>query len=542
MVVIMKFKDMNSAQLIEQINQLKNKPKEDKFCTWMIGSIFYQVFPNDKKTMSLKDQYKPKNFHGAGTIMNQKIIRAQSKELSKANEKLLEKGFYGQRYNNDDSSFKLHINLNNIGDIDDSVLMGLIQLLVQESEDPENNMNFHFKIIDPASHQDSRFANTDQITVYFDKYSSLGDLLNLNKKIEQYLKKHLPENQISMGPKESFCFNSFVSGRFDHNKLADKYTEFKFFDLELKKFFEAHQQDDLSSTPLFIIEAVFNSVILSQDLKIDEKTGELDHQESKNVQYEFNKALDNPGKYVKDMIDKYGINQVLNTETSTILSTLIEINQIDVDFSSCKNESELMKQYGHLNYQLRELTRTIDNELSLDRDILETASLLIKEKETEIESRCNQQRLSFEHNQKIFEAIQLIENLLTSMKEQADKLSIKPKRLNEAHAINTIHDALTKQLSEFKPKYYKKEAYLQFKSECDKIIQAGKNELQKYPSKKQLLMNIPIAIATAGIAHSIQYKSSKGQHTFFGQSDLQNSMNQIESNLEEIENQFKKNN
>lgn len=540
----MKFKETNADQLVEKVNQLKNKPKDDKFCSWMIGSVFYQIYPDNNKNMSLKNQYKPKNFHGAGTILNQKIIRAQSEALAKANEKLLEKGFYGKHYNNDDSSFKLHLNLNNIGDIDDSVILGLIQLLTNESESPENNMNFHFKIIDPTQYRDKRFANTDQITVYFDKYSSLGDMLNLNKKVEQYLKQHIPENKITMGEKESFCFNSFVSGRFDNNKLMGKYTEFKFFDLELKKFFETHQHDDLSGAPLFILEAVFNSIILSQNLTIDKNSGALDPIESQIVQSEFNLALDNPEGYVKKMMDKYGImqfNNQMNTETSTILSTLIDINQIDVDFSTCNNETELMKKKSQLNYQIRGFVRTIDNELSLDRDILETASVLVKEKEAEIELQCNNRRMSFDNNQKIFKSIHLVEELLAEIKNNADTLSLQPKRLNDAKAINAIHDALAKQLNEFKPNYYKKDAYDHFRSECQKIINDCKPVLKKFDNSKALLVNIPIAIATAGVAHAIHYKLTKGQNTFFGQSNLKKNVDQIEDNLAEIDNQFKKN-
>lgn len=523
---------MSANALVEQINQLRKRPDNKPLCQWM-GGIFYIILPEEAKDLSLKKIYKPSQFSGAGTIANLRI-RTYNEALRIAEAKLIEKGFYGERYFNDDSSFKLHLNLNDIGEIDESVIIGLIQLLTDESESPENNMNFHFKIIDPRSSQDARFRNTDQITVYFDKYSSLGDVVKLTKKVQSYLEKQIPENKIKTGPKDSISFNSFVSGRFDHDKISNKYNVFKFFDLELAKFFKAHEKDDLSDVPLFALEAVFNSLILSQELKLDAQTGELHPDESSQIQAEFNEVLMDPFIYVKKIIDQHASPQLMPNQKfgkhSNIMTTIFEINELRPDFSSCKNEDELMKTYRKICGTLNQYVREIDLELSLDRDILETASLLIKERQNEIDSSCHQQRLTFKENQQILASMKKMHEFLGDLNAQIHLLTAKSNQA-KAQVAMELYQTLVNELKLLEPDFYKIEVVERFKKQCTSAINNSKKNLLKHSGLDDILLDATLAIATLGIPHAVNYHKSKGQNVFFNKSNLTKQVEKLEDTV-----------
>ncbi|MFT4058326.1 MAG: hypothetical protein QM652_02130 [Legionella sp.] len=290
----MLFRELSSTDLMKKIKDLGIT------CTWMYSTIFYRIDPNEQKSWPLKEHYKSSSVsYGIYT----EYLKAKQNDqylVNKAQNKMQNAHFEGQNYNHPEASLKLHLSLNNIGEVHEDVLLGLIKLLTSEANNPENHLNFYFKIIDPAKYNDSRFKMNDQLTLYFDKYSSTGDVIGLTEKINHYLKQYLKENTQALGPKDSLSLNSFVSARFDTNGLLKKYDVYPFFDLELKKFFERHNFEDLVNLPLCALDAVFIEIITSKEITIP-KMGikeALSEKDSNIVQKELEKMLKAPIEYL----------------------------------------------------------------------------------------------------------------------------------------------------------------------------------------------------------------------------------------------------
>ncbi|KGP63431.1 hypothetical protein EP47_09465 [Legionella norrlandica] len=257
----MSFKELSDKTLMDSVNKLKDGIN----CFRMPFTVFYSIHSKSKQ-LQMKKEYKPTDGIGLYTEVI-KTIKGNSDAIRLVNQKMRDNGFWGQHYDNDEASLKLHLSLNNIGDLDEKTIFELVKFLADEADSPDNDFSFHFKIIEPAQHSSARFKDTDQITIYFDKYSSTGDMVKLTEKIDTFLKKKgLKENTIKLGPKDSFGFNSFVSARFDTNKLLSEYDVYPFFDLELEKFFKKHQPEELKKIPLCALEAVFCRVMLSKQI------------------------------------------------------------------------------------------------------------------------------------------------------------------------------------------------------------------------------------------------------------------------------------
>ncbi|MFC3909563.1 hypothetical protein ACFORL_10825 [Legionella dresdenensis] len=290
-----KFKELTGDALSEKIVSL---PAEIESCL-PLGDSFYMVYPDQGKKWQLLVDYKPEDTEDGIYSQTHNRLVHQSEALDQAQEKLAQNQLEGSAYNNDSASLKLHLNINNIGELDETIILELIKLLITEAT-AANSMQFHFKIIDPRHHIHPRFANNDQITIYFDKYSSTADMLRLAETVHNFFAKNLiPENSNPLGPKDRFVFNPFVSARFDNNKLLQKYGVYPFFDLALKKFFSDNRHSDLSHVPLCAFETVFNRILLSsvQDLQVN-SSNELNQETDEKIQREFAAMVQNPKAYI----------------------------------------------------------------------------------------------------------------------------------------------------------------------------------------------------------------------------------------------------
>lgn len=335
----MTFKDIKGEDLIGQIKERHQQSAARK----MFMTVFYEVYP-ESKILVLKKQYKPhEKIPGMYSAYNNSLQAQQGpKELMR--EKLLQNDLLGQNHLHFDASLKLHININNIAELDDSIIHGLMDLLIEAPESP-----ISFKFIDPALLVDKeksgieRFQNTDQLTLYFDKYHSASDLTRLAKKIEDYLlAKGVPKNRIDRGPKDSFVLNSFVSARFDTNKLLGKYGVYKFFDLELEKFFNKHSEHKLTFIPLCAFEAVFNSILFMDQIVNLQVDSGLSVEESRLAQAEFEKMWANPQAYLSTS------KVIKKEEQETPQPTLIDPNSINFYalIEQIKNKSKQLIEEG----------------------------------------------------------------------------------------------------------------------------------------------------------------------------------------------------
>jgi len=292
------FKELTPTPFFEKIHELS----EQMVCSELKNS-FYLICPISDKKLELAVNYRSPNENtGVYTQAYDTLIR-QANILAVAQEKLQSNHFCGTHYVNNDASLKFHLNLNQIGGVDEVIILGLIKFLINEAL-ATNNMYFHFKIIKPALYTNSRFKDTDQITIYFDKYSSTAQVIQFAEKINQYLKStDFPENNKVLGPKDKFGFNSFVSARFDNNKLLQKYDEYPFFDLELKHFFSLYKNVDLGHIPLCAFEAIFTRILISGNIHHLNKTGEqnLVASDSAKVQQQFKIMVRDPKTYIAKM-------------------------------------------------------------------------------------------------------------------------------------------------------------------------------------------------------------------------------------------------
>ncbi|MDR3503535.1 MAG: hypothetical protein P4L79_13240 [Legionella sp.] len=266
---------------------------------------FEIIKPKSAQQFPLKKQFKPDlEIQGEHTLQLGKLKKNEYYRLA-ANKKMNANLLYGQHYENDEGAVKLHISMNDILHQDAEIVQELIEFLAAQQQDPNANFSFKFKIVKPGSaNAHARFQQNDQFTLYFDKYSSVSEVMALGNKIDEFLKsKGIKENQHPLGPKDSFGINSFVSIRTDTSKITAKYAEFKFFDLELKKFYESNKDkmSSLAHVPMAVFETVFNSILIDSDIKHLNSSG-LSDLDSQIVQRRLKLIVENPQRYINDTI------------------------------------------------------------------------------------------------------------------------------------------------------------------------------------------------------------------------------------------------
>lgn len=292
----MLFSELSKSQLISKINQL------NVHCENIFLMAFCKVVPSSPTQFELKQRFKsPSKDRGFYSEYHANLLE-DSKFVDRAWQNLQGANYYGDFYLISEASLKCHISLNDISNVNEEVIFGLVTLLKNEAESVDNNLSFFFKIIDPTLHDHHRFSQNDQFTIYFDKYSSLGDMLDLAKKVDEYLQQHLIQNTRRLGEKDSCDINSFVSARLDINRLLSCYDVYPFFDLEIKKLLTKYSADELRGVPLCAIEAVFNYVVTADDITIPAKWSKegLSAEDSKKVQGQFELMIANPARYLGD--------------------------------------------------------------------------------------------------------------------------------------------------------------------------------------------------------------------------------------------------
>jgi len=292
------------------------------------------------KITSLQSKYKPdpKEF-GLHTIYLQDLKKDEPK-VNKALKKIHEAGYYEKNYSQNVNAFKLHISLNDIKNIKLDIISGLILLFKEEAEN-DPNLAFYYKIIHPEDSDRRRFSSHDQITIYFNKYSSIEALRKLADKVDTYLKdKGLKDTNQPLGPKDCFALNSFTSGRYDANKLHEIYAVHSFFDLEIEKFFKRYSAEKMRHIPLCAMDAVFCNLLLNKEILLPKANNKLPLSEKDSfwVQNEFDTMLANPILYLNayreikddktDALIAKTLNQKISTDEissdSTILKPIID--------------------------------------------------------------------------------------------------------------------------------------------------------------------------------------------------------------------------
>lgn len=199
------------------------------------------------------------------------------------------------------SSLKLRVAIDNPNNLPEPLVLGLIHFLIEEANSDQNNMKFDFKILIPEY-----FNIKEQFTLYFDKDTPIADLVNLTKKVENYLKRehHLPDNR-KPSEKNRCYFNSFVSAFFDNNKLLRQYAKYPFFDIEFETFFKNHHDKVLEYIPLEAFDVVFYNIITSEDITLDIRSySRLKTKERLILQKEFNQLIADPQNYIQASINK----------------------------------------------------------------------------------------------------------------------------------------------------------------------------------------------------------------------------------------------
>ncbi|KTC68182.1 hypothetical protein Lbir_2784 [Legionella birminghamensis] len=290
-----KFRNLSGEQLQKKLQ------RDNVDCNPISTGMFYKIVPVKDKKMPLKSLYKNQTsdlfLAGVNNLRNEHMPRIVDALTKLKTNGILER----PPESNTGAALKFHVNINSIANLDEKVLWGLIDLLNKKAK-ANNNMNFDFKIVNPEEHGNNRFKDTDQLTIYFDAYSSVSDMLALSEDINNYLQANLTENKTPLGPNDKFGFNSFVSVRFDTCRATTGYAVYSFFDNELAKFFEKYQAEPqvLSNLPACAFEAVFNNVIFSKQITdLNFQNGEaLSPRDSAIVQNEFVKMLKNPYDYI----------------------------------------------------------------------------------------------------------------------------------------------------------------------------------------------------------------------------------------------------
>lgn len=164
------------------------------------------------------------------------------------------------------AGFKLHLSISNIADKKTSDLIDLAGFLVNKSTDAKNNIKFQFKI---ACQKISvkgklRFSQTEQFTIYFDRYSSIKDMLDFKDQVDDYMKVKFPGGNDVKPEKDIIIFSQFVSGRTALVSLTEQYPQSTMMtvDTVLGEFFKRHPRAKLQSVPMCVIDKAINMAIL----------------------------------------------------------------------------------------------------------------------------------------------------------------------------------------------------------------------------------------------------------------------------------------
>ncbi|MFA6303766.1 MAG: hypothetical protein WC627_11645 [Legionella sp.] len=303
---------------------------------------FIHIYPLKNKELQLKSKYTIQD-KDIGLYSQYSIDMQQDKKFKKqVKDHIKQSGYKGSLYSHKSASFKLHISINEIATIDHTIILGLIELLITEHCAEDNDLSCNFKIIQPELHDNHRFAMNDQLTIYFDKYTAAADLVRLSEKILQYLlEKQVKINTRMLGEKDIFSYNSFVSARFDTNRLLHQYNVYRFFDYELDKFFKEKHTNVLKLIPLCAFDSVFNKVFYSEKIQIPHKTNTqiaLSDKDSRYVQREFDLLVKNPLEYLEV--------QELEFSSQNIDSSPKTASQSPVFFKSSQTQDEQLDDKG----------------------------------------------------------------------------------------------------------------------------------------------------------------------------------------------------
>ncbi|AUH71970.1 hypothetical protein [Legionella sainthelensi] len=547
----MKFKDITSEELIKKINALKKGAE----CHPMWGTIFLTITPNQNKVLPLEREYKPQHDFAGRISQYYQNQRNNKNFVQKAEEKLRQNNFYGQYYNNNEASLKSHLNLNNIGELDEKIVLGLIKLLIDEAESNQNGAKFFFKIIQPSYNTHDRFKNTDQITIYFDKYSSLSDIVRLSQKIESYLSSKIPENTIKLGPKDSFGFNSFVSARFDTNKLLAEYCEYPFFDLELKKFFDRYSIDELNHIPIGALEAVFNKIITSEQITNlgNREHKALSEQDSQFVQTEFDIMVHNPKNYLDSVEENNLVKEEQKREIEQINEIKQTIYKFNFDFNSCNTAEEINEKLKEKTDELENHAKSLLNlQKTVDSTIYDTILQVIAQKNLHLREAAQASLrnlgsptlpISGQESEHLLNkpslnphAVKKFEQLLKKIKDKADELTdLTSLGLAKKQVALSLYTELSHEFQQYKSGGTNFET---FKNNCDNYIKDARPtlEIHRDGGWKELFVNILKTIASLGTIPLYNYCSSQGTYFFSPvKTDSINRVEKVESAINDFQ-------
>ncbi|WP_058508062.1 hypothetical protein [Legionella quinlivanii] len=329
---------------------LKRIKREFADCGVM-GGFTYISPSNRDMNVPLQSQYQSIHLNAYQDLAQRDPL---SRFIHKFTNNYISTSGYGEE-NFKEASFKLHVNLNEIGSLDQETLLGLIRLIHTESW--AHNVR-NFKVINPEVLSHPRFQNTAQLTIYMNSYASVADLMSLSEKIKAYLlEQKVPENKITEDSKSSVELNSFVSGRFDTCKAIKAYGEFPFMDNEIAIFFAKHKGNkELENIPLCAFEAIFNKIICSKSVD-GFKRKALSTEHSKKVQLEFEKMLDDPSRYIKDMSnpEKNGLDSNLSEKEQNEQRVEEQLINFIADFTDCDTEDELTEKIAQEKSRLEQI-------------------------------------------------------------------------------------------------------------------------------------------------------------------------------------------
>lgn len=351
----MKFKNLTKTELSRD---LPNFVQVDDNC--LRGFILYKINRATDIQFPLKKRFKPSDIERG---IYTEVLNEQANEYgSVARQKLLKNRIGGDYYAADNASFKLHISLNNIGEVDHEVVKGLLKLLADNAHSG-SNMAYDFKLVQPGVLQNKvnapRFKDNDQFTIYFDKYSSIGEMMSLCDKINNYLQRNIPQNNKCFGLNDIIGFNSFIAGRFDNNKLNSQYNVYKFYDEQLKKFFERYKGKSamLKNVPMCVFEVAFHNILI--DTSITDLSSETFNENyGAKIQRQLDLLIENPDRYIKNpdlliLEDSSGINEGIENNATvekayelltSRMNQLRKHGNVNIDFNE-------QKSYGFSEFQ-----------------------------------------------------------------------------------------------------------------------------------------------------------------------------------------------
>ncbi|EHL29870.1 hypothetical protein [Legionella drancourtii] len=320
-----------------------------------IGFHFIAVVLDEYAAFPLKKRYKPQMDQMGEVTLELRRLQGNYARLD-AQKKILKNRLEQMHYENDEGSVKLHLSINDIAQYDADLVKDIVRYMAQQ-QDAFPNMRFKFKLVRSTTAQsDSRFQDNDQFTLYFDKYSSIKEVIDFGKNMEQFLKaKGLPENERPFGPKDIFGLNSFISVRADNNKLTREYGVYTFFDLELQKFYESYKDrlDLLEQVPLAALETVFHSILIDKEI-IDLPDAGLSAKDSEIVQKRFNLIVQNPGHYLNNtiqLINDSGVSGKFQGDFSVFDKALLELKVKETNLRE-RNHTAVANEVSTLHAQL----------------------------------------------------------------------------------------------------------------------------------------------------------------------------------------------